>query len=193
MRVAADGELLARGPQVFQGYWHNDAATREVIDAEGWFHTGDLGEFDAAGRVKITGRMKDLIITAGGKNVSPAALEDPLRGHPLISDSVVVGDNRPYIAALIALDAEALPEWAAERGKAGRTAVELRDDPDLRAEIDAAVANANKMVSRAEEIRRYAILPQDLTIAGGELTPTMKVRRSTVMKEYDQLIEELYL
>jgi long-chain acyl-CoA synthetase len=193
MRVAADGELLARGPQVFQGYWHNDAATREVIDAEGWFHTGDLGEFDAAGRVKITGRMKDLIITAGGKNVSPAALEDPLRGHPLISDSVVVGDNRPYIAALVALDAEALPEWAAEHGKTGRTAVELRDDPDLRAEIDAAVATANAMVSKAEEIRRYAILPQDLTIAGGELTPTMKVRRSMVMKEYDQLIEELYL
>jgi long-chain acyl-CoA synthetase len=191
--IAQDGEILARGPQVFGGYWHNEAATREVIDGEGWFHTGDLGELDPGGRVKITGRAKDLIITAGGKNVSPAALEDPLRGHPLISDSVVVGDGRPYIAALIALDAEALAEWAEEHGKAGRSAAELRDDPDLRTLIEAAVAEANARVSRAEEIRRFTILPRDLTIAGGELTPTMKVRRALVMKEYDQLIEELYL
>jgi long-chain acyl-CoA synthetase len=193
IRVAADGEILARGPQIFQGYWHDEVATREVIDEDGWFHTGDLGELDAAGRVRITGRAKDLIITAGGKNVSPATLEDRLRAHPLISDSVVVGDNRPFIAALIALDAEALPGWAAEHGKDGTTAVELRDDADLRAVIDAAVADANAAVSRAEEIRRYTILPRDLSIAGGELTPTMKVRRATVMKEYDQLIEELYL
>jgi long-chain acyl-CoA synthetase len=193
MRIADDGEVLARGPQIFQGYWHNDAATREVIDADGWFHTGDLGEFDARGRLKITGRAKDLIITAGGKNVSPATLEDRLRAHPLISDSVVVGDDRPYIAALIALDGEALPEWAAEHGKAGRTAVELRDDADLRGVIDAAVADANAAVSRAEEIRNYTILPRELSIEGGELTPTMKVRRALVVKEYDQLIEELYL
>jgi long-chain acyl-CoA synthetase len=193
MRVAADGELLARGPQIFQGYWHNEAATREVIDADGWFHTGDLGEFDDAGRVKITGRAKDLIITAGGKNVSPAALEDRLRAHPLISDSVVVGDNRPFIGALIALDPEALPEWAEEHGKAGRTAAELRADPDLIAEIDAAVADANAAVSKAEAIRNYTILPREFTMDGGELTPTMKVKRATVMKEYDQLIQELYL
>jgi long-chain acyl-CoA synthetase len=193
MRVAADGELLARGPQIFQGYWHNDAATAEVIDDEGWFHTGDLGELDPKGRVKITGRAKDLIITAGGKNVSPATLEDRLRAHPLISDSVVVGDNRPFITALIAMDPEALPEWAAEHDKAARTAAELRNDPDLRAVIDEAVADANAAVSRAEQIRSYTILPRDLSITGGELTPTMKVRRATVMKEYDQLIEELYL
>jgi long-chain acyl-CoA synthetase len=105
-----------------RGYWNNEAATREVIDADGWFHTGDLAEFDAKGRVRITGRAKDLIITAGGKNVSPAALEDPLRAHPLISDSVVVGDNRPYIAALVGLDPEGLAEWAEDKGKAGRTA-----------------------------------------------------------------------
>jgi long-chain acyl-CoA synthetase len=193
MRIAADGELLARGPQIFRGYWHNDAATAEVIDAEGWFHTGDLAEFDPKGRVKITGRAKDLIITAGGKNVSPATLEDRLRAHPLIADSVVVGDNRPYIAALIALDPEALAEWTAEHDKSAKTAAELRDDPDLREALDVAVADANAAVSRAEQIRTYTILPRELTILGGELTPTMKVRRATVMKEYDQLIEELYL
>ncbi len=192
LRLAPGGELLARGPQIFQGYWHNEAATREVIDAEGWFHTGDLAAFDPKGRVRITGRAKDLIITAGGKNVSPAALEDPLRAHPLISDSVVVGDDRPYIAALIGLDPDGLAEWAEDHGKAARTAVELRDDPDLRAEVDAAVAAANAMVSRAEQIRRYTILPRDLSIDGGELTPTMKVKRATVMKEYDELVEELY-
>jgi long-chain acyl-CoA synthetase len=193
LRVAPDGELLARGPQIFQGYWHNEAATREVIDADGWFHTGDLAAFDDRGRVVITGRAKDLIITAGGKNVSPAALEDPLRAHPLISDSVVVGDNRPYIAALIALDPEGLTEWAEDRGKPAGNVAALRDDPDLRQEIDAAVEAANAGVSRAEAIRRYTILPRDLTIDGGELTPTMKVKRATVMKEYDQQIEELYL
>jgi long-chain acyl-CoA synthetase len=192
LALAPGGELLARGPQIFRGYWNNEAATREVIDADGWFHTGDLAEFDPKGRVRITGRAKDLIITAGGKNVSPAALEDPLRAHPLVSDSVVVGDNRPYIAALIGLDPEGLAEWAQDHGKAGRTATELRDDPDLRAELDAAVDAANAMVSRAEQIRRYTILPRDLSIDGGELTPTMKVKRATVVKEYDELVEELY-
>jgi long-chain acyl-CoA synthetase len=192
LMLAPGGELSARGPQIFQGYWNNEAATREVIDADSWFHTGDLAEFDPKGRVRITGRAKDLIITAGGKNVSPAALEDPLRAHPLISDSVVVGDNRPYIAALVGLDPEGLAEWAEDKGKTGRTADELRDDPDLRAEVDAAVDAANTMVSRAEQIRRYTILPRDLSIDGGELTPTMKVRRAAVMKEYDELVEQLY-
>jgi long-chain acyl-CoA synthetase len=193
IRIADDGEVLARGPQVFRGYWHNEAATREILDEDGWFHTGDLGDFDTKGRLRITGRAKDLIITAGGKNVSPATLEDRLRAHPLIGDSVVVGDNRPFIAALIALDGEALPEWAEEHGKSGISPAELRDDPDLRAELDAAVADANAAVSRAEQIRTYTVLPRELTILGGELTPTMKVRRATVMKEYDQLIDELYL
>jgi long-chain acyl-CoA synthetase len=193
MRIADDGELLARGPQIFQGYWNNEAATREAVDPDGWFHTGDLGDFDAKGRVRITGRAKDLIITAGGKNVSPAALEDPLRAHPLISDSVVVGDDRPFIGALIALDPEGLGEWAEEHGKSARTAEQLRDDPELKAAIDAAVAAANAGVSRAEQIRKYTILPRDLTMEGGELTPTMKVKRATVIKEYGQLVDELYL
>jgi long-chain acyl-CoA synthetase len=190
--ISAGGELLARGPQIFRGYWNNPQATREVIDADGWFHTGDLGSFDAEGRVRITGRAKDLIITAGGKNVSPAALEDPLRAHPLIADSVVVGDERPYIAALIGLDPEGLAGWAEDHDKPGSTAAELRDDADLRSEIEAAVAAANLRVSRAEQIRRFVILPRDLAIDSGELTPTMKVRRATVMQEYAELIDGLY-
>jgi long-chain acyl-CoA synthetase len=193
LRVADDGELLARGPQVFPGYWNNEAATREVLDDDGWFHTGDLGAFDPQGRIAITGRAKDLIITAGGKNVSPAALEDPLRAHPLISDSVVVGDGRPFIGALIALDPEGLAEWAEEHDRSEHGAEALREDPQLRAEIDAAVEAANARVSRAEQIRKYTILPRDLTIAGGELTPTMKVKRASVMKEYGHLVDELYL
>jgi long-chain acyl-CoA synthetase len=190
--IAEDGEVLCRGGQVFQGYWHNEAATREMIDAKGWLQTGDLGDLDEAGRLRITGRKRDIIVTAGGKNVAPATLEDRLRGHPLISDSMVVGDGRPFIAALIALDAEALAEWATERGKAGRTPEELRDDPDVRAVIDHAVAEANAAVSRAEAIRRFTVLPRDLAVQAGELTPTMKVRRDVVASEYADEIDLLY-
>jgi long-chain acyl-CoA synthetase len=193
IRIAQDGEVLARGPQVFGGYWKNEAATREVIDTEGWFHTGDLGALDARGRLRITGRAKDILITAGGKNVSPAPLEDRLRAHPLIADSVVIGDGRPFIAALIALDGETLAEWAEEHGRLGGGAVDLADDPVLRSVIDEAVADANETVSRAEQIRAYTILPRELSIETGELTPTLKVRRATVVAEYDHLIEELYL
>ena len=192
VRIAEDGEVLCRGPQVFVGYWNNEAATREVIDPDGWFHTGDLGELDEQGRLRITGRKKDLIVTAGGKNVAPAILEDRLRGHPLISDSLVVGDQRPFIGALIALDAEALPVWAEEHGKAGRDSAELLTDPDLHEIVVQAVTEANQAVSRAEQIRKVALLPRDFTIAGGELTPTMKVRRMVVASEYAPLIEDLY-
>jgi long-chain acyl-CoA synthetase len=192
LRIAPDGEVLCRGAQVFTGYWRNETATRQVFDPDGWFHTGDLGELDSAGRLRITGRKKDLIVTAGGKNVAPAALENRLRAHPLISDSVVVGDQRPYIAALVALDAEGLADWAADHGKQGRTPLELMDDRDLAAEIDTAVDEANRAVSRAEQIRRYVLLPRDLTIAGGELTPTLKVRRAQVTDEYRDLFDQLY-
>jgi long-chain acyl-CoA synthetase len=192
VRIADDGEILCRGGQVFAGYWHNPEATADMIDTEGWLHTGDLGSLDDAGRLRITGRKKDIIVTAGGKNVAPAVLEDALRGHPLISDSMVIGDARPYIAALIALDAEGLAEWAEEQGKAGRTPAELRDDPDLLAVIDAAVTEVNGSVSRAESIRRFTLLPRDLDIATGELTPTMKVRRNVVAEEYADEVESLY-
>jgi long-chain acyl-CoA synthetase len=192
VRIADDGEILCQGGQVFKGYWHNDAATRDIIDAEGWLHTGDLGTLDDAGRLRITGRKKDIIVTAGGKNVAPAVLEDRLRGHPLISDSIVVGDARPFIGALIALDGEALVEWAGDHGKTGTTAADLRDDPDLLAVIGEAVTEANAAVSRAESIRQFRVLPRDLTVQGGELTPTMKVRRNVVTSEYADEIDLLY-
>ncbi len=191
IRIAPDGEVLAKGPQVFKGYWHRDDATAEVFDAEGWFRTGDIGELDDDGYLRITGRAKDLIVTAAGKNVAPAPLEDRLRAHPLISQAVVVGDRRPFIAALLALDEEALAGWAAEQGKPGKTAADLQEDKDLRAVLQAALDEANATVSRAESIRKFAVLPRDLTI-GAEVTPTLKVRRANVEKAYAEVIEGMY-
>lgn len=192
IKIAADGEILAKGPQVFQGYWHNPAATAEVFTEDGWFRTGDVGELDDEGYLRITGRAKDLIVTAAGKNVAPAPLEDRLRAHALISQAVVVGERRPFIAALLALDEEALAQWAADNKAPGSTAAELADNAALRSVLQAAVDDANQSVSRAESIRKFAILPRDLTIADSEVTPTLKVRRSTVEKTYADVIEALY-
>jgi long-chain acyl-CoA synthetase len=192
IRIAEDGEILAKGPQIFEGYWNNEAATKEIIDDDGWFHTGDIGELDDQGFVRITGRKKELIVTAGGKNVAPAVLEDRLRAHALISQAMVVGDNKPFIAALITLDEEMLPAWAERNEKAGRKASELKDDPDLVAAVQAAVDDANKAVSRAESIRKWEILPEDFAIDSGELTPTLKVRRNVVQERYSDEIEALY-
>jgi long-chain acyl-CoA synthetase len=192
LRFADDGEILCKGPQVFAGYWHNEAATREMIDPDGWLHTGDIGDLDEDGRLRITGRIKDIIVTAGGKNVAPTVLEDRLRGDPLISDSIVVGDQRPFIAALVALDAESLEEWATEHGRAEHTADALRDHPVIQAHVAAAVATANEAVSQAEKIRAFEILPADLSVETGELTPTLKVRRAAVAREYAELIEKIY-
>src|SRR5213078_1282842 len=162
VRIADDGEILIRGDHVFTRYWNNEAATAEAIDADGWFHTGDLGELDADGFLKITGRKKELIVTAGGKNVAPAVLEDRLRAHPLVSQCMVVGDAQPFIGALVTIDAEAFPGWRERAGKpAGATVADLVDDPDLRAEIAQAVEDANQAVSRAEQIREFRILPVD--------------------------------
>jgi long-chain acyl-CoA synthetase len=192
IRIAEDGEILARGKQVFPGYYNNDAATAEVMGDDGWLHTGDIGELDSDGFLKITGRKKELIVTAGGKNVAPAVLEDRLRAHPLISQAVVVGDNKPFIAALITLDEEQLPGWGERHDKPGRKASELADDPDLVQEIQAAIDGANQAVSRAESIRQWQILPEDFTIEGGELTPTLKVRRNVIHERYTDEIEQLY-
>jgi long-chain acyl-CoA synthetase len=192
IRIAADGEVLARGGQIFQGYYNNDAATAEAIDPDGWFHTGDIGELDSDGFLKITGRKKELIVTAGGKNVAPAVLEDRLNSHPLISQSLVVGDNRPFIAAVITVDEEQFPAWAAEHGKEGSKVGDLVEDATLRAEIQSAVDHANAAVSKAESIRKFAILPTDFTIEGGELTPTMKLKRKVVTDRYTETIEQLY-
>jgi long-chain acyl-CoA synthetase len=192
IRIAHDGEVLAKGPQVFQGYWRNDAATAEAFDDDGWFLTGDIGTLDDDGFLRITGRKKELIVTASGKNVAPAPLEDRLRAHPLISEAVVVGDARPFIAALITLDPGAATAWARQHGLGDVTTADLTKNVALRAVIQSAVDDANRSVSRAESIREFALLPWNLTIAAGELTPTLKVRRAVVEKRYSNVIERMY-
>jgi long-chain acyl-CoA synthetase len=191
VRTAEDGEILVRGDQVFRGYWGNEAATAEVL-RDGWFTTGDLGELDDAGFLRITGRKKEIIVTAGGKNVAPAVLEDRLRAHPLVSQCMVVGDQKPYIACLVTLDPEALPAWASRHGKPGTTAAELADDADLLAELQKAVDDANRAVSQAEAIRRFVVLPEDWTEEGGQITPSLKVKRSVVLARYADDVERLY-
>ena len=190
IRIADDGEILATGPQVFEGYWRNPAATAEVL-RDGWFHTGDIGQLDDEGFLRITGRKKELIVTAAGKNVAPAPLEDRLRAHPLVSQAVVVGDERPFIAAVVTIDEDAFAEWAAEHDITGDVAASV-DDPRLRETIAEAIEAANASVSRAESIREFAILPHDLTIEADELTPTLKVRRDTVRERYRDVIDAIY-
>ena len=193
IRIAEDGEILAKGPQVFAGYWQNEAATADVLDAEGWFRSGDIGELDDDGFLRITGRKKEIIVTAAGKNVAPAPLEDRLRSHPLVSQAVVVGDARPFVAVLITLDPQAMAQWTAEQGVPETATVdELLQRTDLRTVIQEAIDQANKSVSKAESIRKFAILPRDLSIEAGELTPTLKVRRSIVEKTYASTIDQLY-
>jgi long-chain acyl-CoA synthetase len=192
VRTADDGELLFRGQQVFAGYWQDDAATQEAFTDDGWFRTGDVGEIDDEGYVRITGRKKEIIVTAGGKNVAPAVLEDRLRSHPLVEQCLVVGDGRPFIGALVTLDAEAVRVWAETQGKAGGVG-ELVDDPDLRAEIEAAVEDVNSAVSKAESIRKFRLLTDDWTEEGGQLTPSLKLRRSVVLREFKDEVAALYL
>jgi long-chain acyl-CoA synthetase len=191
IRIADDGEIVAKGPQVFSGYWKNEAATAEVFD-DGWFLTGDIGELGDEGHLRITGRKKDLIVTAAGKNVAPAPLEDHLRAHALVSQAIVLGDGRPFIAALLTLDEEAVGQWATARGREGATAAQLAADEEMRTELQGAVDAANRSVSRAESIRKFTVLERDLTIEDGELTPTLKVRRVVVEKAYAAEIDSLY-
>jgi long-chain acyl-CoA synthetase len=191
VRIGDDGEVLAKGPNIFAGYWHNDEATKEVMDG-GWFHTGDIGELDGDGYLKITGRKKELIVTAGGKNVAPGPLEDRLRAHPLISQCLVIGDGRKFIGCLITLDPEAVEPWQEQHGKSSLSMAELAEDPDLVKEIDAAVAETNASVSRAEAIKKYRILVADFTEESGHLTPTLKVKRNLVLKDFAVEIDALY-
>ena len=192
-RIADDSEIMLRGGIVFAGYWRNDEGTKDVLDGDGWLHTGDLGSLDDEGFLRVTGRKKELIVTAGGKNVAPTVLEDRLRAHPLISQVMVVGDNRPFIACLITLDPEALDFWKQQHDKpADATAGDLATDPDLLAEIQAAVDDANKAVSRAESIRKFVILPIDFTTDNDYITPSLKVKRSVVAKDFAADIEALY-
>jgi long-chain acyl-CoA synthetase len=193
VRIADDGEILLRGGQVFTGYYNNAKATREAIDGDGWFHTGDLGDIDSDGFLKITGRKKEIIVTAGGKNVAPAVLEDRLRAHPLVSQCIVVGDNKPFIGALVTIDAEAFPAWKATAGKPeDATVAAMVDDPDLRTTIQGAVDEANKAVSKAESIRSFRILPVDFTEEGGQMTPSMKLKRAVILGEFSADVEALY-
>ncbi len=191
VRVADDGELLFRGGQVFAGYWGEEGRTAAVLEKDGWLHSGDVGEVDDEGFVRIAGRQKEILVTAGGKNVAPAALEDRVRAHPLVSHCLVVGDSRPFIGALVTLDPEAVAAWARQRGKRGR-AQALSEDADLRAEIQTAVDDANAAVSHAESIRRFTILPEDWTEEAGLLTPSLKLRRSAVLRACHDEVAALY-
>ncbi len=192
VRVAEDGELLFAGGQVFAGYWGNEDATRDALERDGWFHTGDVGEVDDEGFVRITGRKKEILVTAGGKNVSPAVLEDRVRAHALVSQCLVVGDGQPFIAALVTLDPDSLGPWAEAHGKSADPAA-LADDGDLRAEVQLAIDEANGSVSRAESIRKFVVLHHDWTEEGGQLTPSLKLKRNVVLREERDEIAALYL
>ncbi|MFG1808675.1 AMP-dependent synthetase/ligase [Streptomyces sp. NPDC049040] len=189
VRIAGDGEVLLRGGQIFAGYWNDEGPFPHV---DGWYATGDVGELDADGYLAITGRKKEIIITAGGKNVAPAPLEDRLRAHPLVGQCMVVGDNRPYVTALITLEADGLSHWQRMRHKEGLRPAELAADEELLAELQKAVDDANASVSQAESIRRFRVLAADFTEDGGHLTPSMKLRRAAVAKDFAADIEELY-
>ena len=192
VKVAADGELMLGGDQIFIGYWNNPTATAEAIEPDGWFHSGDIGEIDDDGFVRITGRKKELIVTAAGKNVAPAVLEDRLRANWLVSQCMVVGDGQPFIAALITIDPEAFPAWAKQNDKGAATVADLVNDPDLTTAIQLAVDDANKAVSHAEAIKKFAILPVDWTEEGGQITPSLKLKRNVVMNEFATDVAALY-
>jgi len=192
IKIADDGEVLIKGPIVMKGYWQNDAANAEVFTNDNYFKSGDLGKLDDEGYLYITGRKKELIVTAGGKNVAPAVLEDRLRANPLISQCMVVGDNKPFIAALVTLDPDAIKPWAVANKKEGASIADLTKDPTLLAVIQTAVDEANKAVSRAESIRKFTVLPVDFTIAGGQLTAKLSVKRHVVAQQFAREIDELF-
>jgi long-chain acyl-CoA synthetase len=188
IRIADDGEILVKGPNVFQGYYKSDDATRETI-VDGWLHTGDLGEVDADGYLKITGRKKDIIITAGGKNITPANLEAEIKQHPMISQCVVIGDRRPFLVAVVTLDPEEAQKYATEKG---RDIATLHSDDDVRASIQAHLDQVNEKFARVEQVKKFEILPHDFSQEGGELTPSMKVKRNVVAQKYAGEVDALY-
>lgn len=190
IRIADDSEVLIRGPHVMRGYWRNPEASAQAL-VGGWFRTGDLGRIDD-GCLVITGRKKEILVTAGGKNVAPAVLEDPIRAHPLISQCMVVGDQKPFIAALVTLDPEMVPVWSENHGLGRLDATQAAADPTVQAEIQRAIDTANQAVSKAESIRKFHILPIDFTEETGYLTPSLKLRRSVVMKDFSEQVAELY-
>jgi long-chain acyl-CoA synthetase len=191
VRIADDGEILVRGGNVCRGYFKNARGTHELIDDEDWMHSGDVGRFDAAGYLCVTGRKKDLIITAHGKNIAPQEIEARLRLEPFISEAVVIGDERPYLTGLLTLDTDGIASWAEEHDKPLNPEA-LAADPDVRAEIEASVHRVNGTLSHVETVKKWRILPRDFTIAAGEMTPTLKVRRKAVNDQYRDLVEEMY-
>jgi long-chain acyl-CoA synthetase len=190
VKIGDDGEILVKGPNVFQGYYKNEEATRETI-VDGWLHTGDIGEIDADGFITITGRKKDIIITAGGKNITPANLENEIKQHPLVSQCVVVGDRKPYLVALVTLDPEDAVAYAKEHGLPGDPA-QLAKNAEVQKAIEDHVATINEKFARVEQVKKVAILPRDLSQETGELTPTLKVKRAVVASKHEQEIEKLY-
>jgi long-chain acyl-CoA synthetase len=190
IKIAEDGEILVRGANIFQGYYKNDEATRETL-VEGWLHTGDIGEVDSEGYLKITGRKKDIIITAGGKNITPANLEAEIKQSPWVSQCVVVGDRRPYLVALITLDMEEVSKLAKEKGWEADAAA-LAENGEIRAMIQAHLDQINQKFARVEQVKKFAILPEDLSQEGGELTPTLKVKRNVVAEKYESAVDALY-
>jgi long-chain acyl-CoA synthetase len=192
VRIGDDGEIHLRGVNLFRAYRGNPEATREAVDEDGWFHTGDLGELDADGYLRITGRKKEILVTAGGKNVAPAVLEDRLRAHPIISQCIVVGDGQPFIAALVTLDEEMYPTWAHNNGLGEVPLARARSDERVRAEIQKAVDEANQAVSKAESIRKFAVLDDDFTEESGHLTPSLKLKRNIVMRDFADEVDALY-
>ncbi|WP_435198331.1 AMP-dependent synthetase/ligase [Janibacter sp. GS2] len=191
IRIADDGEILIQGLNILRGYHDNEKATLEALK-DGWFHTGDLGELDEDGYLKITGRKKEILVTAGGKNVAPGVLEDRLRAHPIISQCLVVGDGKPFIGALVTLDEEMLPGWAANEGLGHLTLEQARTHESVLAEIQGAVDEANKAVSKAESIRKFSVLSEDFTEENGTLTPSMKLKRNVIMRDFEDEVESLY-
>jgi long-chain acyl-CoA synthetase len=190
--IADDGEILLRGTNVLKSYWNNPKATKSTFEGE-WFKTGDIGALDEDGFLSITGRKKELIITAGGKNVAPAQLEDPLRANPLISQAVVVGDAKPFVSALISIDEEMLPIWLENNGiKEAMSVEDATNNPLVIAEISKAIEAVNSKVSTAESIRKFALLPKDLTEKTGHLTPSLKIKRSVVMDDFSHLVDDIY-
>ncbi|MQT01001.1 AMP-dependent synthetase/ligase [Streptomyces jumonjinensis] len=192
VRIADDGEVLLHGEHLFTGYWNNPEATAEAL-TDGWFHTGDIGTLDEDGYLSITGRKKEILVTAGGKNVAPAVIEDRIRAHALIAECMVVGDGRPFVGALITLDEEFLGRWATAHGKpAGSTAGSLREDPQLLAEIQRAVDDGNAAVSKAESVRKFRVLGAQFTEEAGHITPSLKLKRNVVAKDFADEIEAIY-
>jgi long-chain acyl-CoA synthetase len=190
--VSDEEEILVKGPHVFRGYHNNPDATAAAFTNDGWFRTGDVGSLDDDGYLTITGRRKELIVTAAGKNVAPAVLEDRLRGHPLVSQCVVVGDKRPFVGVLITLDQDMLPGWLAGHGKSALTHAQALIDPDIRVSLFRAIERANHAVSRAESIRDFRLLDTDFTEKNGYLTPSMKVKRSLVLRDFAGEVDALY-